>query len=104
MWGGRWVRVAKVSDIAEGKAIVVRPQEKAIALFRSGGHFYAIDNLCPHRGAPLAEGNLENNQVTCAWHAWTFDVRTGACETAPEAKVKSYPVKVEKDEIFLKKL
>ncbi len=96
-----WVRAAKVKDIPEGTAIVFSPEGKTIALFKSGGEFYAIDNTCPHRGGPLAEGSLEGSHVTCPWHAWTFDITTGVCITAPGVNQRSYPVKKENDDIFV---
>ena len=96
-----WIRAAKVNDIPEGTAVVFAPEGKTIALFKSGGQFYAIDNTCPHRGGPLAEGSLEGGQVTCPWHAWTFDIKTGACITAPGVSQRSYPVKKENDDIFV---
>jgi nitrite reductase/ring-hydroxylating ferredoxin subunit len=50
-----------------------------VAVFNVGGEFYAIDNSCPHRGGPLGEGELEDCIVTCPWHEFRFDVRTGKC-------------------------
>ena len=102
MEGGDWVRAAKVSDIVEGKAVVFSLGTEEIAIFKSGKDFYAIGNICPHRGASLSEGHLENAQVTCAWHAWTFDVKTGMSLDIPGAKVKTYKVKIENQEIFVK--
>lgn len=97
-----WIRVAKTSDFSGQKGILVHLEDRPIALFRSGNDFYAIDNSCPHRGAPLSEGFLENKKVTCAWHAWEFDVNTGECAMMPGTKIGRYPVKVQKDEIFIK--
>ncbi len=102
LWGGKWINAGKVSDIAEGGSIILQAENKKIALFKSGGKFYAIDNLCPHRGAPLADGHVENCRVTCSWHAWEFDLKTGECLTVPDGKVKAYAVKIEKDEVFVR--
>ena len=103
MWWIRpWTRAAKVSDISEGQAVVVSIKNKQIALLKSDDHFCAIDNTCPHRGAPLAQGRIEDGQVTCSWHAWKFDVKTGECLTVPEGRIKTYPVKIVKDDVFVK--
>ncbi len=96
-----WIRAAKVSEIEDGKAILVNLESKPIALFRAGKELYAISNTCPHRGGPLSEGYLEGLEVTCPWHAWTFDVKTGACGTIPDAKIQTYPVKIESGEVFV---
>ena len=101
MAGKQWVQAVKVSDIPEGGGILFEPEGKAIAIFKSGENFFAIDNACPHRGGPLAEGHLENREVTCPWHAWAFDVKTGACINAPGVQVNTYAVKTEDDIIFV---
>jgi len=69
--------------------------------YRLDGKFYAMENVCPHRGAPLNEGYIENGTLTCPWHAWQFDVRTGACQTVPASRLCTYPLKVEGEQISL---
>ncbi len=51
--------------------------ERIVALFNIGGEYFALDGVCPHQGGPLAEGELTGCVVTCPWHSWQFDVRTG---------------------------
>ena len=46
-----------------------------VALFRLGDEFFAIDNLCLHRGGPLCEGFIDNDVVTCPWHGWSYKSR-----------------------------
>ena len=101
MADARWIRAAKISDIAEGAGVVFGPEDQKIAVFKSGGNFFAIDNTCPHRGGPLAEGYVENFEVICPWHAWTFDVKTGACISVPGVQINTYLVKTEGDDVFV---
>lgn len=90
-------------DLAEASGKCVKtPEGREIALFKSDGRLYAMDNVCPHRGAPLAEGHLEGNVVTCPWHAWQFNVTTGACLTVPASRAHAYPVRVEGGEILIR--
>ena len=71
-----------------------------IALFNVDGTFYAIADTCTHKGGPLSEGSFEGNTVTCPWHGANFDVCTGKNLTPPAtAKVTSYNVRVEGDEV-----
>ncbi len=98
---GKFVQAAKKSDIPEGGAITVELEGKAIALFNVTGKFYAIDNTCVHRGGPLAEGSIEGTEVTCPWHGWTYDVTSGQCTLNPQAKVASYAVKEEGENILV---
>jgi nitrite reductase (NADH) small subunit len=90
----RFVRVASTAEIPPGqaKAFVVGPRE--IAIFNVEGRYYAIDNCCPHQGGPLAEGWIEGAVVTCPWHAWSFDVRTGAMLLADLSSVDTFEVQV----------
>jgi len=90
-----FVKVLSTADLAEGQGKVVQAGGKAIAVFNVGGTVYAIDNTCVHRGGPLGEGILEGSVVTCPWHMWEYDVRTGEKVGAPTMKVATYPVQVE---------
>ena len=59
-----------------------------------GGTFYAVENSCPHQGGPLAEGWIEGPIVTCPWHAWCFDVRTGKMTLSEFAAVEVFDVQL----------
>lgn len=91
-----YVKVSKVNDLSPGNAKLVEVEGKKIALFNVEGSFYAIDDTCSHRGGPLSEGMLEGNQVTCPWHAASFDVTSGAVLSPPAPNgVARYNVRVE---------
>ena len=73
----------------------------AVALCNVAGALYAIDGICPHSGGPLGHGVLDGSILTCPFHAWEFDCRTGV-NTADEGLAQAiYPVKVEDGEIFV---
>jgi nitrite reductase (NADH) small subunit len=95
------VRVAAESEIPEDTGLLVNAGGAPIALFRVEGRCYAIDNACPHRGGPLAEGDLEGPIVHCPWHGWTWDVRTGENKRQPGMKVACYPISVEDGSVFV---
>ncbi|MFM7117735.1 MAG: Rieske (2Fe-2S) protein, partial [Planctomycetota bacterium] len=63
---------------------------------------YAIDDQCPHMGASLASGYLENCTVACPWHAWRFDIRDGSWCDNPRVKIDSYPVEARDGGLFVK--
>jgi nitrite reductase (NADH) small subunit len=95
-----FVKVAATGDIASGTGKMVQVNGREIALFNAGGTFYAIDNTCPHRGGPLAEGELEGKVVTCPWHSWQYDITSGESLT-DDLKVSCYAVRVEGDAVLL---
>ena len=69
------------------------PDGNELALYNVGGEYYATENFCPHKGAPLSEGLLCGHVVECGWHGWQFDVRSGECLTVPD-RLKTYEVLV----------
>lgn len=94
MTGERLIKVAQVADVPPGTAIVVRAEGRALALFNVDGRFYALDNACPHRGGPLGEGDIAGTVVTCPWHAWSWDVTSGANVNNPAVRVTCHVVTV----------
>ena len=97
----RRVKVAAVGDLAAGEGKVVEVEGKTLALFNVDGAYYAINNSCAHRGGPLGEGELDGRVVTCPWHAWHWDVTSGANVNNPAIKVGCYPVHVEGGAVFV---
>ena len=91
-----------VDELGEGEGRVVDASGRAVAVFRVDGRYYAIDNTCPHRGGPLGEGDVEGTVVTCPWHAWRWDVTTGANVNNPAVRVACYPVTVENGQIVVR--
>lgn len=94
-----FVTVAQSADIPDGAGECVRVAGRDIALFRTGEELHAIDNTCPHAGAPLCDGYLDGSVVTCPWHCWQFDVTNGECLTVSGLEVQRYPVRVENGEV-----
>jgi nitrite reductase/ring-hydroxylating ferredoxin subunit len=97
-----FVKVAEVSELPPGTGkLVTGPFDKPMALFNVDGEFYAINQICPHRGGPLAQGKLTGCVVTCPWHGWTFDVRTGLPDHPGGHSVAAYQVKVEGAAVYV---
>ncbi len=91
--------VCRVSDLVEGEGKTVEVGNKLIAVFRTAEGYYAIDDICPHMGASLSGGWVENGVVTCPWHAWRFRLQDGAWADYPKVKIGCYPVRVINDEV-----
>ena len=85
----------------EGRRFTVRGRE--IAVFRArGGALSAIDNRCPHRDGPLSEGVAGGGYVICPYHAYRFDLSTGACLNDAACSVAAYSVREESGQVVLK--
>jgi nitrite reductase (NADH) small subunit len=84
------VDLGSVDDIplGQGRAYVVG--QRTIAVFRQrDGRVFAIDNQCPHRGGPLAEGVAGDGKVICPLHGWKIDLSSGKC-LGESASVHAY--------------
>ena len=96
-----WVRAVSIGDLPEGGRKLFRHFEKRIAVFRTGRGIYAVDNRCPHQGYALLQGDVKQEQLTCAWHNWKFDLDEGGVCTFGGENVRSYPVEVRSGEVWL---
>jgi len=96
---GSFYTVCKTQDVLEGEGKTVCIGTKLIALFRRNGEIFAIDDVCPHMGASLAGGLLENDTVTCSWHGWRFRITDGTWADNPRIKIGSYPVRLVGDDV-----
>jgi nitrite reductase (NADH) small subunit len=94
-----FVTVGKLDQVPPGAARAFPVGGKVVAVFNHGGALFAIDDLCPHMGASLAEGEVADGIVTCCWHAWRFRLSDGTWMNSPKVKTGSYPVRVVGDEI-----
>ena len=95
------LRVAAAGELATGEGRVVEVEGRELALVNVDGVYHCIENACPHRGGPLGEGDLEGRVVSCPWHAWRWDVTTGANTNNPAVRVAAYPVTVEGGAVFV---
>ncbi len=97
-----FVDVAGAGDLAVGRMKAVLVDGRKIALYHTAGGFFATDHTCPHRGGPLAEGDLMGNEIVCPWHLWGFDVTTGVCTGNADLHVDTYEVRVDGDRILVR--
>ena len=104
-----WLPAALSEELEHaGPVVPIRLLGENLALFRGGnGELGLVARACPHRGADMCFGRVEDNAIRCPFHGWAFDT-TGQCVDQPaepdgsrmkeNIKVTSYPV-VEKNGI-----
>jgi len=98
---GQRVAIGKAADVPEGGSVVVSLGTKDVAVFRTDGAFHAIDDMCPHMGASLSGGYVEDGVVTCPWHYWRFRLSDGAWADNPKISTGCYRVHVGGDNLEL---
>jgi nitrite reductase (NADH) small subunit len=101
-----WTRVTACANIPprEGRAVSLGGRE--IAIFNlgpakqtgAGDRFLAVDNRCPHKAGPLADGIVTGTSVVCPLHTWKISLLDGRVERpsgSSDAAVTAYPTRVE---------
>jgi toluene monooxygenase system ferredoxin subunit len=97
-----FVRVCSLDDLWEGDMAVYEVSGQDILLVHAeGGTIAAFEPECPHQKFALVQGTLEGGTLTCAAHLWKFDASTGAGINPRSCKLKTYPVKIEGDDVFV---
>ena len=95
----RYITVAKVGDIPDGQGRAFPVGKRMVAVFCVNGRYHAIDDFCPHQGASLAAGYVENCVVACPWHHWRFSIEDGSWVDNPKIGVDTFSVRVMGDNI-----
>ncbi len=93
------VTVGRVEDFPPGEMRKVNAGELDIAVARVADDFYATQGQCLHLHGPLGEGRLDGCVVTCPWHGWQYDVRTGKNEFDLAIQLETFEVVVEDGEV-----
>ncbi|MFL5328428.1 MAG: Rieske (2Fe-2S) protein [Gemmataceae bacterium] len=96
-----FVSVCKRSDIPPRGSKTVAVDGKLIAIFDDRGTLCAMDDVCPHMGASLGAGELEEGIVTCPWHGWRFRVCDGTWADNPKIKIPSFEVRIEGEDVLV---
>ncbi|AWP22928.1 nitrite reductase (NAD(P)H) small subunit [Acidiferrobacter sp. SPIII_3] len=98
-----WKEVATLADIPALGGRVVATRDGEIALLRNErGEVYALDNRCPHKGGPLAEGAVSGDTVYCPLHNWRIDLTCGEARDPDTGCVRTWPVRLEGERVFIR--
>lgn len=95
-----WFPVARSTDVSTPRSTQLL--EHRLVVFRDAhGIARVVDRRCPHRGGDLASGDVRGSRISCPYHGWQFDARTGACTAIPamgpnvkiphNARINAYP-------------
>lgn len=96
------VRVARLDEVPAGQPVLVEAAGTRVVLARVGERVYACSDTCAHQGGPLDQGRLSGTRLSCPWHGWMYDVRTGEClMPARGGSISCYPVRVDAGEVWI---
>jgi nitrite reductase (NADH) small subunit len=98
----QWIDIASLEDVPARGARMLKTAQGCVAVFRTADdEVYALDNTCPHKQGPLAEGIVHGKSVTCPLHNWVFSLETGMAQGQDEGQVATYPARVEAGRILI---
>lgn len=91
-----WVKLIGLDLCTAGGGTFVGCGDLELAVFRlsPGDEIIVLENACPHASGNLSGGEVDGNEVSCPWHHWRFDLRTGVCTHSPLAKVVRFRAEV----------
>jgi len=91
-----FVRICSQAEIpSAGMVKEFMVEGRAICVGNVDGEVCVLDGTCPHEGGPLGEGSIEGGKLVCPWHAYAFDVKTGANDEDPEVRAQVLDAKVD---------
>ena len=94
--------VLHVDALKSGEVSEVIAGGTAICVANVDGTYHAVSNTCPHADGPLGEGSLDGGKVTCPYHGWSFDLKTGQCQTNSSSSIAVFDVQIEGDAVCVR--
>ncbi len=99
----KWVDAGPAADLREGQSISVAVGRRMVAVIRSAGEVFAIEDVCTHDGAELTGGEIEAGQIVCPRHGARFCLKTGEALTPPAYEpVRVFATKIEAGRLWVR--
>ena len=116
------VEVAPAAELTPGERRLVMVDDRMVGVLNVEGELYAIDNECAHDGGPVCQGLVherlvadvdpetknvterlgEEFTITCPWHGWEYDVKTGDHVGDADLSLPTYDVIVEDGTVYVR--
>ena len=98
-----WLEVSEESGIEVEDILRFDHNNKTYCIYKLEDGFFATDGFCTHEDVHLEDGLVIDDEIECPMHQGTFNVKTGKAISPPACEdLKTYPVKVEGDRIFVR--
>jgi methionine sulfoxide reductase heme-binding subunit len=96
-----FVKICSVFEIEEDRAKMFCVDKERIAVFKTEGKLFAVNNVCKHQNGPLGEGKIIDGCITCPWHGYQYIPKNGQSPAPFKEKISTYDLKLEGSEIWL---
>ena len=98
------VKVGPLDALPPGSVAEVEAGGATYAICNFEGELHCLQGSCPHAGGPLGQGTLNGTLLTCPWHGWEFDCRSGVNDFDEDVQLETFPVVVQDQNIFIETL
>lgn len=78
-----WTAAIRFDDIADGRPSLATVDGVRVVVVAANDAVHVLENRCPHRGGPLAEGSVEDGCIQCPWHGSRFRLADGRVAGGP---------------------
>ena len=95
-------KIGTTEEIRQSNTLAAVVNGKHVAVFQLDGEYIATNGKCPHARGPLHKGEINGVMLSCPWHGWSYDLKTGVCEEDPNIVLERFPVEVKSGEIFVR--
>jgi nitrite reductase/ring-hydroxylating ferredoxin subunit len=115
------VAVAALNELADGDYRVFAVDDVEVGIFRLGDKIVAYENVCPHAGGPVCQGQIfhkveealtpdmksaglrfsKQRHIVCPWHGFEFNLETGCHPGDPRVRLKPVKVAVRGGQIYV---
>jgi nitrite reductase/ring-hydroxylating ferredoxin subunit len=96
-----FTKVVSLDALPPGTLMEAIVGDNSYAVCNVNGEVYALDGICAHAGGPLGQGALNGDVITCPWHAWEYNCRTGVCIADEDIKLEKIPAKIEGRDVLI---
>lgn len=102
-----WIRVfSSVEEacdkLAENQPRLLVLRQLRLCMVRRGNDFYVVQDACSHNAESLSKGKVNHlGEIICPWHGHQFNLISGREIFERSADLKTFPVKVQDDGLFI---
>jgi nitrite reductase/ring-hydroxylating ferredoxin subunit len=97
----KWTTIGTVADFPPGEPVCTSAENRSVVVFNVEGELFAVLNSCPHAGMPLDEGECRGTVLTCPFHGYAYDLKTGRNVDWPdqEPPATTFELRIEGEEV-----
>jgi nitrite reductase (NADH) small subunit len=95
-------RIGSISALRDKGNFAANVAGRRLAVFHVEDAVVVTPARCPHAKGPIQDGEVNGVLLTCPWHGYTFNLKTGACDDDPDLVLQRFEVRVDGDDILVR--